>query len=304
MTRRLPNLKHLRAFEAAARHLSFKQAADELSVTQAAISHQIKALEEHFGVRLFHRMNRQVMLTDAATALADEITQSLDRISTASTRFQARTLTGTIRISVTPFYANRMILPHLDEFLAGFPDLRIDFDLSYQIADFAQSGLDGALRYGLSDRPGAHMQLIHLDRVVPVTSPALVRGTTLPMSPEQIAKLPLAAVEGQERYWRQWFEAAGQKMPKDCAVSHHQQRALALDFALAGNAVALADLPLIRNELANGSLVCLSEASVALDRGIHLAVPEGPFRDPRLVAFGDWLKERVARFSGSAAQPV
>lgn len=117
------------------------------------------------------------------------------------------------------------------------------------------------------------------------------------------AGIPLAAMDGQERYWRQWFEAAGQTMPKNCTLSHHEQHALALDFALAGNAVALADLPLIRNELANGSLVRLSETCITLDRCIHLAVPEGPFRDPRLTAFWECLRGRAVRLSGTAAQP-
>ena len=122
----------------------------------------------------------------------------------------------------------------------------------------------------------------------------MVHGADLPITPAQIAGLPLAAVAGQDRYWSQWFEAAGQAFPPGCNISFHEQRALALDFALAGNAVALADLPLIRNELANGSLICLSETQITLDRGIHLAVPEGPFRDPRLTAFGDWLRDRVS----------
>ena len=298
MVRRLPNLKHLRAFEAASRHMSFKQAADELSVTQAAVSHQIKALEEYFGASLFHRLNRKVVLTEEASTFATELTQALDLIEAASARFRAQTMTGTIRISVTPFYANRMVLPYLDGFLAQFPDLRVEFDFSYRIIDFAEADIDAALRYGLSDRPGAQMQPIHLDKVVPVASPALVRDFELPMPPEQIARLPLSAVAGQERYWSQWFSTAGYVMPGDCELSRHEQRALALDFALAGNAVALADLPLIRNELATGALVCLSETSVTLDRGIHLAMPSGPFCDPRLAAFGDWLTAHVAGMTG------
>ena len=292
MPGRLPNLKQLRAFEAAARHLSFRKAADELSVSQAAISHQIKALEEHFACRLFNRLNRKVTLTEAAAAFAEELTRSLDRIEAASIRFKSQEMRGTIRISVTPFYANRMILPYLDEFLRDHPELQIELDYSYQVADFAASNIDGAVRYGLSDRPGANMKLIHLDRVAPVTSPALVQGSRLPMTPAEIAELPLAAVSGQERYWHQWFDAAGMATPGDCNWSKHEQRALALDYALAGNAVALADIPLIRNELEIGSLVCLSETQITLDRGIHLAVPSGPFRDARLAAFGDWLKLR------------
>jgi LysR family glycine cleavage system transcriptional activator len=111
MPRRLPNLKQLRAFEAAARHLSFKNAVKELSVSQAAISHQIKALEEFFGYRLFNRLNRTVALSVAAGVLARELTETLDRIAEASSHFRSQEMRGKIRLSVTPFYANRMILP-------------------------------------------------------------------------------------------------------------------------------------------------------------------------------------------------
>ena len=297
MTRRLPNLKQLRAFEATARHHSFKKAADELSVTQAAVSHQIKALEEYFGCRLFNRLNRKVVLTEAAASFAQEISEALDRLEWASARFRSNEMRGTIRISVTPFYANRMILPYLDEFLSQYPNLNVEFDYSYKIADFAEAALDGAVRYGVHDASNKSLRLIHLDRVVPVTSPALLQHLSVPMTPSEIAKLPLAAVRQQERYWYQWFEAAGHPVQDDSAWTRHEQRALALDYALAGNAVALADLPLIRRELETGSLVRLSEIEITLDRGIHIASAPAPFKDARLAAFGTWLDERVARIS-------
>jgi LysR family glycine cleavage system transcriptional activator len=295
MTRRLPNLNQLRTFEAAARHGSFKKAAEELSVSQAAISHQIKALEEYYGCRIFNRLNRKVVLTDAASVLAKDLTEAFDRIAGASKELRSSEMRGEVRISVTPFYANRMILPYLDDFLSEYPGLKIEFDYSYRIADFESSNIEGALRYGLSDRSDAQMRLIHYDRVAPVTSPALVQGVVLPLAAEKVAKLPLAAVEGQEDYWAQWFDAAGLTDRRGIIWSKHKQRALALDYALAGNGVALADLPLIRNELETGSLVCLSETEIILDRGIHLAEPPGPYKDARLAAFGDWLSERIER---------
>lgn len=299
MTRRLPNLKQLRAFEATARHQSFKKAADELSVTQAAVSHQIKAMEEYFGCRLFNRLNRKVLLTEAAATYAQEITEALDRLEWASARFSSLEMRGTIRISVTPFYANRMILPYIDEFLSQYPNLNVEYDYSYKIADFSEAALDGAVRYGVYDASKKSMRLIHLDRVVPVTSPTLIQNLPVPMMPSEIAKLPLAAVSGQERYWHQWFKAAGHPMQDDRAWTRHEQRALALDFALAGNAVALADLPLIRRELETGSLVRLSEIEITLDRGIHIASAPGPFEDARLAAFGTWLEGCVSRISKS-----
>lgn len=297
MNRRLPNLKQLRTFEAAARHLSFKKAADELSVSQAAISHQIKALEEYYGCRLFNRLNRKVALTDTAAALAEGLGEAFDLIAETSNRFRSREMRGKVKLSVTPFYANRMILPYLDDFLKDYPGLEFEFDYSYRIADFATSEINGALRYGLSDRSDSQMRVIHYDRVVPVASPALVENQNGLMNPEQIASFPLAAVGGQERYWHEWFDAAGQADLSKVRWSTHEQRALALDYALAGNAVALADIPLIQNELETGSLVRLSDVEITLDRGIHLAEPPGPFRDARLAAFGDWLEERVGRLA-------
>ena len=297
VTRRLPNLKQLRAFEAAARQLSFKRAADELSVSQAAISHQIKALEEFYGCRLFDRLNRKVILTDAAKELASSLSDAFDLIEKASNKFRSDEMKGNVRISVTPFYANRMILPYLDEFLDTHPGLTVDFEYSYQISDFSASHLNAALRYSLSDRTDARMRLIHFDQVVPVASPSLIGKAELPMSPKEIAGYPLAAVLGQERYWEQWFEAARFTKTEGINWSMHEQRALALDYALAGNSVALADLPLIRNELENGSLIQLSPISTTLDRGIHLAEPPGPFSDARVSAFGDWLEDLVRRFT-------
>lgn len=296
--RRLPNLKQLRAFDAAARLSSFRGAADELGVTQAAISHQIKALEAYFGRQLFDRLNRKIALRNDARELAEDVGAALRQIEEAAARYQQNEMTGTIRISVTPFYANRMVLPFLDEFAEIYPEISVEFDYSYQIADFGEGTIHAALRYGLSEWAGERRELIHHDRVVPVTSPKLIAGEELPFSAAKIASFPLAAVEGQERYWGQWFAAASFEMPGACDISRHAQRALALDYAVAGNAIALADLPLIRNELATGSLVQLSPTATTLDRGIHLATPDSPFLDKRLTAFADWLRRRVALLSG------
>ena len=292
-------MNQLRAFEAAARHLSFKKAAEELFVSQAAISQHIRALEEFYGCRLFNRLNKEVILTDSAGDLAADLGKAFDLIAKTSNKFRSVEMQGNIRVSVTPFYANRMILPYLEEFLAAHPGLTVDFDYSYRIEDFSSSGLNAALRYSLSDRTDARMRLIHFDQVAPVASTSLVGKEVPPLKAKEIAGYPLAAVAGQERYWKQWFEAAGLTIPDGIQWSEHEQRALALDFALAGNAVALADLPLIRNELENGSLIQLSPISTTLDRGIHLAEPPGPFSDARVSAFGDWLESLVGKFVDS-----
>jgi len=186
-----------------------------------------------------------------------------------------------------------MILPYLDEFNALYPNLELEFDFRYSIADYVEDDIDAGLRYGLGDWTDVSSRLMHFDLVSPVTSPALVREFDLPLSPQKIVELPLAAVEGQERYWSEWFAAAGVDVPQNLNLSRHQHRGLALDYAQAGNAIALADLPLVRNELETGSLVRLSPVLYQLDRGVHLSSLPGPFPDPRIVAFGDWLRGLV-----------
>ena len=186
MSRRLPNLNQLRAFEAAARHLSFADAAKELFVTPAAVSHQIKALEEFYGCRLFDRFNREVRLTAAAKELAASLSKTLDEIAEASHQFQATQLGGRLRLSSSPFYANRMILPYLDQFRTLYPYLEVEFDYRYSFADFVEDDIDAGLRYGQGDWGDVHSRLIHYDLVSPVTSPALVRELELPLSPQKI----------------------------------------------------------------------------------------------------------------------
>ena len=288
MSKRLPNLNQLRAFEAAARLGSFKAAAEELFVTQAAISHQIKALEAFYGRQLFQRLPREVRITDDARTLASGLSSAFEAIASASGSFVAQEMSGVLRISVTPFYANRMILPYLDGFRSLHPKIEVEFDFSYDVVNFSDSGMDAALRYGLPDRQS---RVMHFDRVSPIASPLLV-GDAASMTPAEIAMLPLAAVKGQEDYWTQWFAAAGVS-PPTLQITSHAQRALAFDYALAGNAVVLADLPLIRTELANGSVQLLSDVEITLDRGIYLVEPAGQFSDARVTAFGDWLSDRV-----------
>jgi len=296
MTRRLPNLNQLRAFEAAARHLSFKAAARELFVTQAAISHQIKALEEYFGCKLFDRLGRDVKLTDAAGELSEQLTVNLDQIAEASHQLNSRILSGTIRVSVTPFYAHRLLVPYFAEFKALYPKLTVELDYSYELADFSQDNVDAALRHGPGGWSGLDNRLIHYDRVAPVASPLLLGDRAARMTASEVAGFPLAAVKEQIYHWKEWFEAAGLTVMPDLDCSEFQHRGHAIDFALAGNGVALADVPLIQHELESGSLVLLSRTKITLDRGIHLVQPKSQFMDRRISVFGDWLTERIKEY--------
>lgn len=201
MTRRLPSLNQLRAFEAAARHGSFKAAAEELCVTQAAISHQIKGLEDDLGQALFHRGTREVRLTGRATTLAKQLTRSLDDVAAAVEDFAGPVMTGRLRLSVAPFFGNRWLLPRLERFRRQYPEIEIDPVLSFDLVDLAANGFDAAVRYGVGDWPGLSSLPIYRDCVGPVVAPQRVADHAMPMSPEQIARLPLAATSNWRGDW-------------------------------------------------------------------------------------------------------
>jgi LysR family glycine cleavage system transcriptional activator len=195
MSRRLPNLNQLRAFEATARHLSFKDAASELFVTQAAISHQIKALEQDIGHQLFHRRGREVSLTEDARRFVADITPALDQIAKATATLKSKNIAGTLKLSTNGFLADRVIRPFLAEFKALYPDLQLDMSYARDIVDFSTADIDAALRWGEGPWKGLESILIY-DKIVPVCSPSLVEGLDLPMSAEKIAQLPLATNRG------------------------------------------------------------------------------------------------------------
>lgn len=294
MARRLPSLNQLRAFEAAARHMSFKDGADELCVTQAAVSHQIKALEQALGVQLFHRTARGVRLTDRGRDYLDALTGAFDDIATATSRLRGAGMTGVLRISAPPFYGNRWLLPKLPRFRARFPGLDLQVSLSVDMIDLARSDFDAAVRFGRGPWPNLVDVPIRGDVVGPVCAPRYVAGRTLPLEARAIRELELATTGGDEQDWLDWFDAAGVPTSGPLLTLDHESSGFAFDAALSGNAVCLADLQLTASDEAGGALVRLHPLTLERSRGIHLVYPETGFPDPRLVAFADWLKEETA----------
>ncbi len=294
MTRRLPNLNQLRAFEATARHLSFKDAASELFVTQAAISHQVKALEEDIGHQLFHRRGREVSLTEEAKRFVTDITPALDQIAEATATLKSKGIAGTLKMSMAGFFADRFIRPYLAEFKALYPELRLEFSYTKDVVDFSTADIDAALRSGRGSWKGLASILIY-NNTVPVCSPSLVEGMELPLSAEQVARLPLATTKGHSMGWPEWFAAAGIDDHANLDFTEFEDGGPAYDFATSGRAVTLIyKLPLIQHELATGSLIIVNPL-VLKKRGLYIVYPEAREPDPRILAFTDWLKSVVAR---------
>lgn len=293
MNRRLPNLNQLRAFEAAARHLSFKSAAEELHVTHAAISHQIKALEEDLGRPLFHRLTRKVELAPDAEAFAQSLGVSFDRIAEAAALVRDARAEGVIRISAVPAFGYRFVLPRLGQFREAFPKIEVEIELHAGLADLGGEGFDAALRYGAGTWPGLDGMLIFGDLLAPMASPALLAGRPLPLGDDEIAALPYAVSPGASRDWRRWFRARGQEnlaRPQPIAL---ENRAVVLDYLLSGAGAALADLRFAAIELAAGHLVQLHPETIRGTNGTFLVWPKASVADPRIAAFGTWLKQEV-----------
>ncbi len=193
MTRRLPNLNALKAFEAAARHLSFTQAAAELNVTQGAISHQVQGLEESLGLVLFKRMNRRLALTDAGRAYLPALSEAFDRIAGATERLRAQEESGQLTVTVLPSFAARWLLPRIGRFRRVAPDIDVAISSRQQLVDLAREPVDAAIRFGLGQ--GRYPELAETflmgDEIFPVMAPALRDGRPPPRRPEELRDYPL-----------------------------------------------------------------------------------------------------------------
>jgi LysR family glycine cleavage system transcriptional activator len=295
MTRRLPPLTALRTFEAAARHESFKRAAEELHVTNPAVSHQIKTLEDKLGLSLFRRRGRAVQPTDAAKRFAGRLAQAFDTIEAATMELQGNPMSGTLRIAVTPFYGNRIVLPRLSRFHALYPEIRVEPEMSETRINFAKTDLDGALRYGTGNWPGLTAIAMHEDQLLPVAAPTVVSRRDLPLSAAEIAQLTLGYIDGQEDDWSAWFEMMGYEGVAPTQMIGYGSRARVVDLAFSGHGVALADRRLTAADVTAGHLVRLNDTPVSTGRGIWLVYPDTEFPDPRLMAFGDWFRTEIGQ---------
>lgn len=293
MRRRLQNLNALRAFEAAARRESFKDAAEELNVTQSAVSHQIKGLEEGLGTQLFKRMGRGVRATDAALTLAREIGLAFDRIESAVNDLSGNPMRGTLRISIAPFYGNRLVLPRLSKFHALYPELTVSPSMSSEVLDLRRSHMDAGLRYGYGNWPGLTAREVHSDTLIPVAAPTVVSGLPLPLPAAAIAKLTLGMTEADQDDWDHWFDSIGYDGPRGTKRIGYENRSRVVDLAFSGHGVALADQALVAADLEAGHLVCLNPHALSPGRGMWLVYPETEFPDPRVTAFGDWFADEV-----------
>lgn len=252
--RRLPPLSALRAFEAAARHLSFKAAADELGVTPTAISHQIKGLEDHLGVQLFHRRTRRLELAAPAHVLYPTLRDGFDGFAAAVEQVAVARQRQAVRISATSAFTTWWLLPRVQRFQAAHPDVDLQVHASDDVVDMRAAQTDLAVRYGRGPYPGLRATVMLADQFAPVANPSLSLSSAADLRRAPLIHFDWRRVDPANPTWDAWFKAAG--LPA-APVPHllFSEEGHAIQAAVAGQGVALLSLVLVHGEIEAGRLV-------------------------------------------------
>ena len=285
---RLPPLNALRAFEASARHLSVKNAADELCVTPGAVSQLIKTLEVHLGVPLFRRVNRGIFLTDAGQAYLPPVRNAFRQISDATRRVAVPEDTGILTVSVTPFFASAWLVPRLKGFQDAHPDIDLQVVSSSALADFSRDGVDVAIRHGLGRYHGLSSQRVLTVEIVPVAAPALVKRLGMPETPAGLMRWPRVN-DAERKAWALWLQAQGIESTGPTRGPSFDDSGLLLKAVLAGQGAALLPAAVVADDLAQGRLVQLSDVTWLEDFAYYLMYPENSHDRPKVAAFRGWI---------------
>jgi LysR family glycine cleavage system transcriptional activator len=294
MTARLPSLNGLRAFEAAARHLSFTLAAAELNVTQTAISHQIKRLEEELGLRLFVRKNRTLALTPKAKDYLPGVRAAFNDLRLATDRLLRKDEDNVLTVSTLASHAAKWLLPRLSAFQEAHPGIDVRITTSTSLVDFKNGDVDAAIRYGRGHWPGVRAQWLMADELFPVCSPALLNSARPLRCPEDLAHYTLLHTSGgYDDDWRQWLTAAG--LPTDIS-----QPGVSFDLifmtvqaAIDRIGVAMGRTSYVQDDIAKGRLVVPFKIALPADAGFYLVSPESSDEPQKLKLFRQWLLAAV-----------
>lgn len=308
MLENFPGLRSLRAFDAAARHLSFTRAAEDMGVTPAAISNQIKDMEEQLGFDLFIRTSRSMRLTREGEILHVAATESLETLAKALHRIKRLENRNQIRVSSTPSVAAKWLVPRLDGFLSAFPSADVRIDVSNTLVDFDRDDVDVAIRFGAGKYPGLRADLLFQDSLSPVCSPSLITKERPLEVPKDLLRHTLIHLDWQASgspwpNWRMWMQAAGIKEFDDKRGLHFGQTSLTIQAAIDGQGVALGDSNLVADDLAAGRLVKPFELSLkAPDAFSYFVITRLNTGDAPLVdAFRDWCLAEAEIGRDSAA---
>ncbi len=303
--RRLPPLNALCAFEAAARHLNFSRAADELSVTPGAVSQQIQNLEEYVGVALFKRTPKGLLLTDAAQMALPALREAFDRLAEAASLLTAAVDGRRLTLTAPPSFAAKWLVPRLKRFEEAYPQIDVWLSADMDIVDFAAGEVDLAIRYGGGRYAGVEIQKLLSETVIPVVSPGLMNENPL-RSPEDLAHHTLlhdGSPNADESCpdWSMWLAARGVKGVDGTRGPRFNQSSLVIEAAIGGRGVALAKQTLAQDDLDAGRLVAPFQIATAVDFAYYLVHPKAKGRLPQVKAFVSWISGEAQAHEASLA---
>jgi LysR family glycine cleavage system transcriptional activator len=291
--RRLPPLNALRAFEAAARHLNFSRAADELSVTPGAVSQQIQNLEDYVGVALFKRTPKGLLLTDPAQIALPALREAFDRLADAASMLTAAVDGRRLTVSVAPSFAAKWLVPRLGHFEALHPQVDVWVSAGMELADFNSGEVDLAIRYGAGRYPGLEVVRLMQETVAPVISPELLERQPLNDPADLAGHILLhdGSPDADDSCpdWTMWLAARGVRTVDGSRGPRFNQSSLVIEAAVGGRGVALAKRALAQADLDAGRLISPFQITTAVDFAYYAVYPKAKGRLPQVKAFVSWL---------------
>ncbi len=296
MRRVLPPLNPLRSFEAAARHLSYTLAAEELNVTQVAVSRQVRVLEQYLEVPLFERGVRFLRLTDAGRALLPELIQALDQIENAVANINRRSRKNALSIQVYTAFAQRWLIPKLLTFRALHPNIEVDLRVSDQPLNFERQNLDAAVISSVAPPSEFSWELLAGRQLFPVCAPSLLHGRSLPLEPDALKSMTLLHSLARPASWSEWLKGTDCTTVSAKSGSRFETSSMTLQAAVAGMGVAVGIGMLVEAELQSGALVTPFRYIHDSPRKYYVVTPKGSPLSPSLTKFMNWLIAEAAPY--------
>lgn len=298
MPRRMYPLNALRAFEASARHLSFVKASEELSVTPAAVSHQVKRLEEYLGLPLFRRLRRGLLLTESGQSLLSELREVFLGLDKAMERVIDSGSRGTITLSVAPTFAVMWLIPRLQKFYTLHPDIDVRISTSLGLVDFQRDDFDAAIRLGSGHWFGLEEIKLFDESVTPMCSPRLLEGPDALKSPDDLRKHVLLHNHSMDHdpdapTWETWLEAAGASGVDASRGMHFSLPDHGLQASIDGAGVVLGWRSLAAKDVAAGRVVEPFDLTLSLGSSFYLVYPEAHSLRSNITALRNWLMQEV-----------
>jgi len=303
MSRTLPGTRALRTLEAAGRHLNFTRAADELGLTPAAVSYQIKEIEDQLGLALFSRTSRTIRLTEQGAVVFEAAADALDMLGRAVTR--ARRMArgqSQLKVSADAHLAAKWLMRRVESFRKAHADVELRFDISSELRDFDQDDVDVAIRFGLGRYPGLASHRLFDNVIIPVCSPDLLSAGPPIREPRDLLGHTLAHIEWARQgvtwpNWRMWMAAAGVDDFDDSRTVVFANSGDVLQAAIDGSVVALADFAMVASDLSEGRLVRPFDLGIRVppEFAYFLVYPQAMADDPRIAAFRDWILPEAAK---------